>query len=777
MNRNLRICAIAAMLAAVAHVVKAQLVINELMQSNIDCIMDDLNEFPDSWVELYNSGTNYVNLAEYSICDKNDATKAWPLPAQTIPAKSYIIIYCDKEATKRHTDFRLESGKGCSVYLFQKNELVDKIEGLKKQPSPNVAYGRSEDGGKKWGYMLTPTPGASNTGGITSNVLDNPIFSVSGGVREAGHAVRLTLSMPEGTPEGAEIRYTTDGTEPSRNSTLYSGALMLNTTRAIRARIFCDGWLSPVSTVQSYIFFEREQTLPIVSIVTDPKYLYDNKIGIYVNGSGEKKNYEYDWRRPINIEMYETDGKTCALNQLCETRIQGGATRSSQLKSLALYANKRFGEKRFSYEFFPDQRPGQKNFKSILMRNAGNDFDYLYMRDAIMQRTMSKNCDIDWQAWRPVIVYINGTYKGMLNIRERSNDDNIFTNYDELEDIDMIENWWDLKTGTWDNYNAFKEFYTEHGHTMEEYAKWMDIEEYINLMATNLFFCNLDFPGNNIVMWRPRTADGKWRWIVKDLDFGLGLYNRTVNYNTLEWIYNPGYDSANNWANQPDHTRLFRRLMDDADFRKAFIDHCAVYIGDFMNERGTHEVWDPMYEMIRFEYPYHRELINRWWPNYQEEMNIARNWIKARPYVFYTHLSKYYKLGNALPMEVNLSLTEESLDSLGILINGIRLTKGKFDGRYFAGSELRFSSVPGNGKQVVGWSIGKGANKQTYMQPVLNMTMPLTGPLVVEAVIGDYDGIEEIVTDAPMSTRKELRDGRIVILRGQKAYEISGIER
>ena len=30
----------------------AQLIINELMQSNIDCVMDDINEFPDSWVEL-----------------------------------------------------------------------------------------------------------------------------------------------------------------------------------------------------------------------------------------------------------------------------------------------------------------------------------------------------------------------------------------------------------------------------------------------------------------------------------------------------------------------------------------------------------------------------------------------------------------------------------------------------------------------------------------------------------------------------------------------------
>ena len=74
-----------------------------------------------------------------------------------------------------------------------------------------------------------------------------------------------------------------------------------------------------------------------------------------------------------------------------------------------------------------------------------------------------------WQAWQPAIVYINGIYKGILNIRERSNADNIYTHYNGLEDIDMIENWGELKEGTWDNYDAFRAFYTEHGHTKHHF--------------------------------------------------------------------------------------------------------------------------------------------------------------------------------------------------------------------------------------------------------------------------------------------------------------------
>lgn len=69
----------AAMLLVITTIsANAQLVINELMQSNVECIMDDINEFPDSWVELYNSGSTAVNLKDYKIGTKADASKASP---------------------------------------------------------------------------------------------------------------------------------------------------------------------------------------------------------------------------------------------------------------------------------------------------------------------------------------------------------------------------------------------------------------------------------------------------------------------------------------------------------------------------------------------------------------------------------------------------------------------------------------------------------------------------------------------------------------------------
>ena len=747
---------------------RAQVIINELMQSNIDCVMDDINEFPDSWVELYNSGTTAVNLNTLSISDKNDPTKAWTLPDKTLQPGSHILVYCDKEEQGLHTPFRLESGKGCAVYLFYNGEVIDKVEGLKKQPAPNIAYGRKTDGSDSWGYMTTPTPAAANCGSTCKDILGAPIFSEKGKVMKDGKPFNLQLSLPDGA-EGAEIRYTTDGTEPTRTSYLYQQPISISKTTVVKAKLFLDGMLSPRATAQSYIFFPRDITLPVISISTNRKYLYDNKIGIYVDGNYQpaKKNYEFDWRRPINIEFFFEPEQDSQINQLCEARIMGGATRGSARKSLAVYANKRFGEKRLNYEFFPEDRPGITDFKSIALRNSGNDFDYLYQRDAIIQLNTARHCDIDFQAYRPAIVYFNGEYMGMLNIRERSNEDNIYTNYDGLEDLDMFENWWELKEGTWDNYNAFKNFYAEHGHTLAEYDKWMDTMEFLNLMLVNLYYNNRDFPGNNIVMWRPRSEDGRWRWIMKDTDFGLGLYGVSASYNSIKWVYDPNYDPDTNWANQYDHTRLFRRLMDDADFKREFIDRAAIYMGDWLNERGTRAVWDPLYDAIKYEYPYHRELINKWWPKYDDELNNARSWIAQRTGYFYKYIADYYGLGSPLPLTINKTTGESERAEMEITFNGVKLSEALFDGKFFKDRRVNLSGKSlREGYTITGWKVTtKDNNSKETTETVegsdYSFLMPSCKGIAIEAIVGADTGIHSVLSDEQPADYYDLKGVRI----------------
>ena len=737
-----------------------KLVINELMQSNIDCIMDDLHEFPDSWVELYNNSDEAIDLKDYQIGTQKDS--AWPLPSQTIEAKGFITVYCDKEENKLHTDFRLESGKGCVVYLFKGNEAVDSLpEALKKMPAPNIAYGRKTDGSSEWGYQLTPTPGAANCGEICDekHILGEPIFSEYGRVMTTSKNFSLTLSLPKDAPEGTQIYYTTDGREPTKSSKLYTEAISINDSYSIRAKLFCDGWLSPRSTVQSYIFLDRDMTIPVISITTNDDYL-NGKEGIFrVNSKANQVN----WRRPINFELFDEPDKASVLNQICETRIMGGQSRDWARKSMAIYSNKRFGAKRLEYEFFPDQRPGVTNFKSIMLRNAGNDIDGLYMRDAIMQRSMAEHADLDWQAWRPAVVYINGEYHCMLNIRERSNDDNIFTNYNELEDIDMIEiaqennkMVGEVKAGTSENYDKFVKFYSERGHTLAEYAEWIDWKEYINLMAMNLYFNNQDFPGNNIVMWRPRTEDGKWRWISKDTDFGLGLYGKEVEFNTIKWLYdfNHTYDRDRKWANTKEATMLFRNLMEDPDFNREFIDRSLVYMGDFLNEKGVRAIWDPMYELVKGELLIHRDELNppnpwSWWgggnneKNIENEVNNVRNWLSKRTDYYRKCLCDYYKVGTLASMTVNKDMEDAAEGH--ILFNGVELSNGTFDGKFIVGRKITLEPGEASTLNVTGWEVTADGTSNNYQGARLEFEMPQCNKLAIKALF-DTTGISIIPT-------------------------------
>lgn len=760
------------------------LIINEIMQSNVETYKyDDLNEIPDSWVELYNNSDEAVNLKDYMIGTKDKASKAYQLPDMTVEPNKYVIIYCDKEETGLHTSFRLESDKEGNVYLFKGKDIVDQTPKIPVMPAPDVAYGRKTNGSDEWGFLLTPTPEAENCGQICEgdHILGTPVFSVPGRVSTGNETINLELSLPEGAPDGAFITYTTDGSEPTTSSAIYTTPISIKKSGTkeqgyvIRAKVFCNGWLSTKSSAQSYIFHPRNK-LPVISILTNQKYLDDKQHGIIeCNQVPKVRN---DWRRPINLEYFPEVGvdKKSAINQIGEFRVQGGQSRENALKSMAVYANKRFGVNRFKYEFFPDQKPGVKEFKSITLRDGGNDFTDLFFRDAIIQNTMGRNTDLDWMACHTAVIYINGKYKGILNIRERSNDDNIFSNYKGadgkgLEDLDMVEishekvNNVDqfleeLKAGEWDNYRAFQEFYSQKGHTKAEYEQWLDVNEYFNVMILNLFYGNIDFPGNNTVFWRPNTEDSpnptKWRVILKDTDFGLGLYNRSSDFNTIDLLYNPNKYGSDNWAFTEPATRLIKNMLENEDLRQLFIDKCCVYMGDFMNAQGTGAVIDSISNLVIDEFVEHRKLSDRGKSygggNRQQlidKFDNAKKWLaggkswfgtnSSRTDNFTNYLSRHWNLGTAIPVTINKGINNKPES---VAVNGIKLSKGVFDGKLFPNRMYTVTATAPEGQIVKGWKVTKNNQTSTVEGSEYAFTLDAsTSSFAIEALLAEDTGV------------------------------------
>jgi hypothetical protein len=273
----------------------------------------------------------------------------------------------------------------------------------------------------------------------------------------------------------------------------------------------------------------------------------------------------------------------------------------------------------------------------------------------------------------------------------------------------------------------------------------MDCDEYINLMVMNLYFNNQDFPGNNVVLWRPTAEGGRWRWIAKDTDFGLGLYSSSAEYKTIEWLYDPNYDKDRKWANTSAATRLFRNMMEDEDIKRLFIDRAAIYMGDFLNEKGVRNIWDAMYNKISYEYPNHRKLINEWWPNYNEELNTARRWLSKRTNIFYKQLADFFQLGTPIPVSINRYLKSTPT----IYFNDVELSEGKFDGKFFANRKVTLKAKAPEGKVITGWEVQTiettGDISKTQVEgDAYSFTIPECTSMDISVILGDASAIKSL---------------------------------
>ena len=674
-----------------------KLVINELMQSNVDFLMVN-HDFPDSWVELYNGGSNAVSIGQYRIGASDVYGEAFQLHASAVSIEpgQYLILYCDKTTgIPFHYNFNLEASKG-ELYLFDETgQAIDSVR-YPKMPAPNVAYGRVTDSSGEWHYELTPSPGLPNSSIGSQEVLPAPLFSAEGHLMTNG-AESISVSLPEGVPEDTRIYITTDGSEPtweSENDTLFT--INVDTSTVIRAKLLSSQMLPSRSTTHSYIFHPRDTKLPIVCIATDDAFLFSSEEGILSNDSTDgMSNCKYDWRRPANFEYFNTENSTTVFNQSGEMAVGGALSRLMPQKSIKCYAKNRFGKKKFKGDFWHD-KPGVTSVKSFMLRNGGNNCLKGRIDDAIIQRFFGTNIEeMDWQAYEPVIVYINGVYKGVYGFRERSNEDYVASNY-EVDDKEVeiaIDN--NYRSNAYPNnpyFNVFNTLYHRSDVTYEEMTANMNVENFMNAFIAECFSSNTDFPQNNVAIWRQNGEGNKWNWIVKDLDF-VSKHNASWNmFNYMLGTNNPEdeeYDSSN----QPKVVSsrfLYEKMMSFPEFRNRFIATYATYLGDFLRPDVCLPIVNEMEAEILDEIaPTFAAYDNMSTLNkHKNAIKSLCNYITERPAQVYQQMADYFSLGDVIPVNI---LNDEN-ESRTISVCDTPLRTGQFRGAWFTGFPLTVST-------------------------------------------------------------------------------------
>lgn len=520
-----------------------------------------------------------------------------------------------------------------------------------------------------------------------------PEFSQSSGVYE--ESFLLTLKVLD----DYEIYYTLDGSKPTTSSFCYRHPIEISLRTIMEQKVLSNVRTSPLHDEFSFTAEEVKKaivvraaatdgngrfsapvsctyildgslfrsSLPVISLVVDPYQFFDEEEGIYVPGAayeegdlgtgnyyGRGRHYEKEG----SIDYFNGDG-TLGFQQNIGIRINGSYTRRLPQKSLRLYARRHYGQKWIQYNLFPALP--YDSFKRLVLRNGGNDYYSTYIRDGLMHELI-KDRKVDVQAYRPSIVLMNGEYWGLHNIREKYTKNYIQTKYD-MDKNEIIMMSVDSKEEGGFKIDAGSEKDRAHYDALIEYVKrndmkkddsirfvetFMDVENYFEYVAAQVYYGNMDSFGNNMTIWRKRTGytpdaptghDGRWRWMIFDLDWGMGYRiegnGDPMTFNMLAHV-----------LRDDPSVFLFRRLMMNEGMRLRFIEKMLELLHTNFEMRRVQAKIDELAEAIRPEIP---QAIRRWEniksvEAWEEQIGQLHQFAEIRPSLIKEQMMQVFKL-------------------------------------------------------------------------------------------------------------------------------------
>ncbi len=686
------------------------------MPKNVTSSVDNNFQF-SGWAELYNSGAEPVDVSLYFFSDTSSISDKWQMvPDRNHPEKSiiqpggFLIVYFDgsETSTPFHANFKLPAKKG-GLYIFDESgQQVDRM--IYDTTYRNISYGHIEDGTGENVYFLNPTKGTSNAGSETSDrQTAEPSFDLTPGFYAEAQSVNI--SSPDAS---AQIYYTLDGSEPTKKKgKLYEEPLLLTKNTPLRAAAYRDGEIPSNVVTATYFIGERDINLPVVSVVSDPDYVTGDQLGLFVEGENgsivpsycsareHEANYMNDWDRAANMEYFDMN-KAERLNQELKIGNFGACSRTKFVKSIKVNANKVYGDKELDYPIF-SEKP-RLRWKSVVLRNSGNDFGRSYLRDGFMQ-TVVAHLNLDHQAYEPSVVFMNGVYYGMLNIRERTNKSFVFSNYGLDEDEFYLNDGASAKEGsTFDEVMEFADYTKAEintPQTLKKIDQLIDLDEFLNYFMAEIYSSNRDWPGGNMKEWK-KKGNGKWRWILYDTDFGLSLYEDNYAVNAISSLANKN--------------ELFYMLLLNDEVRSRFLAKWCVHLATTFSPDRMNAVLDSLAGRIDQEARVYERYLSendRVEGKYDDNLKKIRKFIDRRVPYIQSDIMRSYKCDTA-PIHI-FSDTKESK----FILNKELIDMNDFSGCFFSKTKCELEAVAPAGYLFDYWEVTRNGNVEKSFDVIL----------------------------------------------------------
>ncbi|MBR2469132.1 MAG: CotH kinase family protein [Fibrobacter sp.] len=622
-----------------------------------------------------------------------------------------------------HANFKLKKSGGSLFLMKPDGTLVDSVTYPELPLGKSWSYSYTDnyidkDGnkvftdGEGWGYG-SPSPFAYGQNAIMAKREPSPETKVNfpaSGFYNSAFTIDLS-SVPN-------VRCETGGNTPTESSARLDSIRIINTT-VLRCANFAANSVASDVVTRTYVFETQPQT-PVVFLTANPKSLFDPDTGIYMEGPNAQAkdphygaNYWEDREIPVFVELLEKGGKSPAFAKNAGFQIFGNYSRANKKKSVAIVFREKYGDKRLEYPLFPDF-PNLKKFKVFLLRSNGSNFGGDYIRDRLCS-SVTEGMDVDYQRGRGVVVYYNGEYYGIHNIRERSTEYYFETHYGlNPDEIDLLKADNSATAGSPADYEALMDWLaTNHLDNDKNYAyvaDQIDVDNFINYMQTELFMNNRDWPANNLKKWRGTNPKTKWKWFIYDMDFGFGNEYSEFKNNIFEFAT---AEDGPDWPNGPASTLLLRRLLENENFKTAFINRFPVLLAmNFEKSRLLARINAMMGEIeSEISRDQRRWNLNASYMNGQ--LNKIKTFAGTRQDVILSEMAEFFGLGEVIKVTFSVS------GSGKILVHNLPLDRSSMTISFFRGMPVTITAQE-NGGTFTGWSDKVTEKTRTIMPEDVN---------------------------------------------------------
>jgi hypothetical protein len=481
-----------------------------------------------------------------------------------------------------HTNFKISSS-GEAVYLYSPAQVMQSQLFVNCDDLDN-SRGSHPDGSPDLYLFQVATPSATNNPSATyTSYLQSPAFSVPSGFYDDP----VSVSIYDPNQGSSTIHYTTDGSDPSLSSPLYTGnPVGIAASAVLKARAFKQGILPSPATVSSYLIGVTHLT-PVISLATDNNNLY--------GPSGIFDNWWYDWEKTAYIEYFDST-RNLVFSQRAGIQIDGGwgGARANPQHSMRVKLDDGvLGDGPVNYPLIPD-KPGRTVYSQFYLRNGSNQFLVYPYKDACEVKLLSAGTNNHYSAWRPVSVYINGGYFGLYELREKFDAEYFETlegadpgqvdilslsawNYGVLHATEgSIEPFYSADSA----FNLLDPADTSFWNSADQY---FDMTSYTDYIIGESWITNTDWPWNNIKIYRSDKTGYRWRFCLTDVELAL-LPNGWTDCYFDAIQYMMGYDPSNIFIH------IWQKSMQNDQYRNYFINRYA----DVMNTAFDYEVISPV---------------------------------------------------------------------------------------------------------------------------------------------------------------------------------------